>query len=61
MNGSKTMTQDPVCGMPVDEAIALYDEHDGKTIYFCSYFCRHEFVAKGLAANFAEKPESTRG
>jgi YHS domain-containing protein len=35
MNESKTMTQDPVCGMPVDDATALYDEHDGKTFYFC--------------------------
>jgi YHS domain-containing protein len=61
MNESKTMTQDPVCGMPVEEATALYDKHDGKTFYFCSYFCRHEFLAKGLLANFAEQSESTHG
>jgi len=30
--------------MPVDEATALYDEHDEKTFCFCSYFCRHEFL-----------------
>jgi YHS domain-containing protein len=31
MNESKTLTKDPVCGRPVDEATALYNEDDGKT------------------------------
>jgi YHS domain-containing protein len=31
MNESKTLTKYPVCGRPVDEATALYNEDDGKT------------------------------
>jgi len=34
---------DPVCGMKVDRAKAVTLERDGKTIYFCSEHCRHQF------------------
>jgi YHS domain-containing protein len=61
MNQSKTMNQDPVCGMPVDEATALYDECDGKTFYFCSYFCRHQFLATSSETSLAGKGEISRG
>jgi len=61
MNESKTLTKDPVCGRPVDEATALYNEDDEKTFYFCSYFCRNEFLDQGFAASSAEKPGSTHG
>jgi YHS domain-containing protein len=54
------MNQDPVCGVPVDEATALYDEFDGKTFYFCSYLCRHQFLATSSETNLAEKCESPR-
>ena len=60
MHESKTMGQDPVCGMALDEATALYDECDGKTYYFCSYFCRHQFLAASSVANLAVKSEGTR-
>jgi YHS domain-containing protein len=30
------MAIDPICGMTVDEASALYAERDGQTFYFCS-------------------------
>ena len=61
MNESKALSQDPVCGMSVDKPTALYDEHDGEMFYFCSYFCRHEFLANGLGASFAGKSESIHG
>ena len=46
--------------MPVDEATALYDECNGKTFYFCSYFCRHQFLNTSAGANLAEKVEGSR-
>jgi YHS domain-containing protein len=60
MNEAKPMSHDPVCGMPVDKATALYDECNGKTFYFCSYFCRHQFLALAAEANLAERSESSR-
>lgn len=42
------MTIDPVCGMPVDEAVAkgagLCIEHHGRSYLFCSEKCRQEFA-----------------
>jgi uncharacterized membrane protein YraQ (UPF0718 family) len=32
---------DPVCGMKVDKARAIRQEHGGKTFYFCSPDCAH--------------------
>jgi trehalose synthase len=37
--------RDPVCGMQLDPAKALADEHRGRTYYFCSESCRQEFTA----------------
>ncbi len=43
---SKPMPKDPVCKTPVAAATALYEKHAGKIYYFCSYFCRHEFLLR---------------
>ena len=40
------MTQDPICGMTVDEATALRAERDGEAFYFCSDHCRTKFLAQ---------------
>ena len=40
MKTSKSVAKDPICGMTVDEAIALHAERGGKTFYFCSDHCR---------------------
>ena len=38
------MTQDPVCGMQVDEGKAAgKSQHEGRTIYFCSPGCKTKF------------------
>lgn len=38
------MTQDPVCGMTVDEETAEFkSEHEGETYYFCSDACKKMF------------------
>jgi uncharacterized protein len=34
---------DPVCGMTVDKSKALQLEYAGRTFYFCSEHCLHEF------------------
>ena len=35
--------RDPVCGMDVDPAKSLKAEHEGKTYYFCSEYCKEQF------------------
>ena len=38
------MTQDPVCGMTVDETTAEFkSEYQGETYYFCSADCKKMF------------------
>jgi uncharacterized protein len=37
---------DPVCGMKVDRSKALTARHDGRTRFFCSEHCLHEFEAR---------------
>ena len=38
------MTQDPVCGMTVDEATAEFkSEYEGEAYYFCSEACKQMF------------------
>ena len=39
------MTQDPICGMTVDETKALRSEREGKSYYFCSEHCQRKFLA----------------
>jgi uncharacterized protein len=38
--------RDPVCGMTVDRTKATQAEVGGKTYYFCSTHCAHEFEAR---------------
>ena len=40
------MPIDPVCGIELDENLALVHEHDGKTYYFCCNGCRRIFTKK---------------
>ena len=40
------MPVDPVCGIELDEDLALLHEHDGKKFYFCCNGCRLLFVKK---------------
>jgi len=37
---------DPVCGIELDEDLALLHEHNGKKFYFCCNGCRLIFVKK---------------
>jgi len=47
---------DPVCGMKVDRAAAITAELDGRTLYFCSEHCLHEFEAEHAAGPPEGKP-----
>jgi YHS domain-containing protein len=37
---------DPVCGIEMDESLALIHEHNDKKYYFCCNGCRKIFVKK---------------
>jgi len=41
-----TMPVDPVCGIEMDESLALIHEHDGKKYYFCCDGCKKIFIKK---------------
>src|SRR4051812_3112798 len=47
---------DPVCGMTVDRARALTLEVDGRTLYFCSEHCRHEYARGAHPPDAAPAP-----
>jgi P-type Cu+ transporter len=55
MNKTASATQDPICGMTVDEATAIHAERDGKTSYFCSDHCRAKFLSTPVGAKTEEK------
>ena len=40
------MPVDPVCGIELDEELALIHDHDGKKVYFCCSGCRRIFLKK---------------
>ena len=40
------MPVDPVCGIELDENLALIHEHQGKKYYFCCNGCRKIFIKK---------------
>ncbi len=40
------MPIDPVCGIELDEKLALIHEHEGKKYYFCCNGCRKIFLKK---------------
>jgi len=57
------MATDPVCGMHVDEARSLTATRGGRTFYFCSEHCRHEFVRhpEGFLADQVDESEIPAG
>ena len=55
MNGSKSVTKDPICGMTVEEATALNAEREGKTYYFCSDHCRQQFLSTPVGTKSESK------
>ena len=61
MKESKSVTKDPICGMTVDEAIALHAERDGKTFFFCSDSCRKKFLSAPAVAKPKDKPKGCCG
>ena len=40
------MPVDPVCGIELDEELALIHDHNGKKVYFCCSGCRKIFLKK---------------
>jgi len=40
------MPVDPVCGIELDESLALVHDHKGKKYYFCCDGCKKIFVKK---------------
>ena len=36
--------RDPVCGMPVDEESGVSIEHAGRRVWFCTEFCKAQFI-----------------
>ena len=48
------MKRDLVCGRLIDSADALRLEYHGKTYYFCSDHCKHEFEDR--PDEYAEHP-----
>jgi len=45
-NKNITVPVDPVCGIEMDESLALVHEHKGKKYYFCCNGCRKIFIKK---------------
>lgn len=37
---------DPVCGIEMDQELAVSHDHKGKTYYFCCEGCKRIFVKK---------------
>ena len=44
--GEFMLPVDPVCGIELDESLALIHEHEGKKYYFCCNGCRKIFIKK---------------
>lgn len=40
------MPVDPVCGIEMDQELAVPHEHNGKTYFFCCEGCKRIFVKK---------------
>jgi YHS domain-containing protein len=55
MKSTNLVTKDPVCGMTVDGATAIYAERDSKTYYFCRDGCRHKLLATPVGTKPAAK------
>lgn len=54
-----TTRVDPVCGMPVPEERAVVVDRDGERFWFCSEFCRQQFLRQPLAYETGPAPPST--
>jgi YHS domain-containing protein len=54
----KTITNDPVCGMEVEESSPFRAEHDGATWLFCSEQCRQKFIREPGKFTGAEREDS---
>lgn len=50
---------DPVCGMKVEPATAVYTNHAGRTYYFCCQRCRSNFIADPDAYRHAKPAPPT--
>ncbi|MBF0483120.1 MAG: YHS domain-containing protein [Candidatus Omnitrophica bacterium] len=61
MKESKSVIKDPVCGMTVNAATALYTEKDGKKFYFCSDDCKKKFMSKGDSTKSGGKSDCCCG
>jgi YHS domain-containing protein len=50
---ARRLVRDPVCGMHVDEALAIPLREGGELLHFCSFACRDTYAgtAKKSAAN----------
>jgi len=57
MKESQSAIKDPICGMTVDEATAIYVERNEKSFYFCSDRCRQKFLSTPDAAKQEDKPQ----
>jgi trehalose synthase len=44
LSGLDGEPRDPVCGMRIDPAVALRQERQGRSFFFCSRACAHEFA-----------------
>ena len=61
MNLPNIMTQDPICGLDVDEMTSLHAERDGKTFSFCGRLCKDKFLAVPGDARLEKNPELAAG
>ena len=50
---------DPVCGMPTPEERATVLDRDGARFWFCSEFCKQQFLRQSLAYVSTEAPAPT--
>ena len=46
MPSENFMPVDPVCGIELDESLAVEHDYDGKKIFFCCNGCRTNFSKK---------------
>ncbi len=46
MISGNSVPVDPVCGIELDESLAVAQEYDGKKIFFCCNGCRKIFLKK---------------
>ncbi|MBK5281171.1 MAG: YHS domain-containing protein, partial [Nitrospiraceae bacterium] len=49
-------TEDPICGMTVNDASAWHAERDGQTFYFCGEHCRQTFLSAPAIRTHEEEP-----